>query len=102
MHQIYLQTLSQYISSDHAMKTMDGRGFKKKGKGSVAVKRQYCASLGRAENCQVEILLGYTSSKGYGLLETQLYLPEEWRTEEYTERRRRCEVPEDLGFLSRP
>src|SRR5271165_222157 len=38
---------------------VDPSGFKKQGKGSVGVARQWCGRLGKIENCQVGIYLGY-------------------------------------------
>ena len=34
--------------------------------------------LGKVDNCQVAIYLGYVSSKGHSLVDTRLYLPKEW------------------------
>ena len=40
--------------------------------------RQWCGRLGKVDNCQVAIYLGYVSSKGHTLVDTRLYLPKEW------------------------
>ncbi|MBW4605847.1 MAG: transposase [Hassallia sp. WJT32-NPBG1] len=54
-------------------------------------------------NCQTGVFLGYASSKGYTLLDRRLYLPQEWvEFEAYAERRRRCGVPEDIEFKTKP
>src|SRR3972149_6327656 len=42
----------------------DPSGFKKQGKSSVGVARQWCARLGKIDNCQVGVYLGYASRKG--------------------------------------
>lgn len=81
---------------------VDDSGFPKQGSHSVGVKRQYCGVLGKVANCQVGVFIGYASSKGYTLVDCQLYMPEEWFGDEYAERRRKCGVPEDLTFQTKP
>jgi SRSO17 transposase len=56
----------------------DPSGFPKSGRESVGVARQWCGRLGKVDNCQVAIYLGYVSSKGHTLVDTRLYLPKEW------------------------
>jgi len=81
---------------------VDDSGFPKQGEHSVGVKRQWCGILGKVDNCQVGVLVGYASSKGYTLVNHQLYMPEEWFGDAYAERRRKCGVPEDLSFQTKP
>ena len=52
-------------------------GFAKSGHESVGVARQWCGRLGKVDNCQVAIYLGYVSRKGHTLVETRLFLPKE-------------------------
>ena len=101
MHQNYLSILSSLISSNKSMITIDESDFPKKGNESVAVGRQYCGRLGKKENCQAGVFLGYTSKKGYGLLERQLYVPEKWFSDEYEERRQKCVMPDELTFMTK-
>ena len=49
---------------------IDESAFPKSGLDSVGVKRQYCGRLGKVENCQVGVFLGYTN----GLLGDELWL----------------------------
>lgn len=56
----------------------DPSAFPKSGKQSVGVARQWCGRLGKIDNCQVGVYLGYVSSKGHTLVDAELYLPEEW------------------------
>ena len=95
-------SLSQTIASDEGMITVDSSEFGKKGKESVGVARQYCGSLGKVDNCQSGVFVGYSSGKGYGLLTSRLYMPESWFTEEQAERRRFNLVPEDIVFQTKP
>jgi SRSO17 transposase len=94
----YQQALSAHISEDGGMITADSSGFPKKGKKSVGVARQYCGVLGKVENCQVGVFAGYTSAKGYGLVDYRLYMPQSWMGEENKDRRDECHAPENLEF----
>ena len=60
------------------MLVFDPSGFPKSGRESVGVARQWCGRLGKVDNCQVAIYLGYVSRKGHTLVDTRLYLPKEW------------------------
>ncbi len=59
----------------------DPSGFPKSGRESVGVARQWCGRLGKVDNCQVAIYLGYVSRKGHTLVDTRLFLPKDWTTD---------------------
>jgi SRSO17 transposase len=84
------------------MLTIDESGFPKKGDNSVGVAPQYCGSVGKVANSQVGVFVGYSGSKGYGLISTQMFMPEKWFDEEHKQRREDCAVPEDLTFKTKP
>ena len=90
--------LAPMIRQPDGMITVDSCEFVKKGKESVGVTRQYCGTLGKVENCQSGVFVGYSSHKGYGLLTCRLYMPENWFTQEQEQRRKANLVPEDLVF----
>ena len=83
------------------MWNVDSSEIRKKGTESVGVARQYCGSMGKVENCQSGVYLGYVSERGYGLVSSRLYMPQPWFTDEYKERRKKCRVPEGLEFKSK-
>jgi len=56
----------------------DPSAFPKSGRESVGVARQWCGRLGKVDNCQVAIYLGYVSRRGHTLVDLRLYLPKEW------------------------
>jgi len=55
---------------------IDESSMQKKGHASAGVKRQYCGSLGKIENCQVGVFLAYATSSQTCLIGRNLYLPE--------------------------
>ena len=93
--------LAQMISRPDGMMTVDSSEFPKKGKESVGVARQYCGALGKVENCQSGVFVGYSSDTGYGLLNSQLYMPESWFSKEQQQRRKANLVPQELVFKTK-
>jgi len=98
MLRTHQQMLATLIATSDGMITVDPSDFPKKGKESVGVARQYCGALGKVENCQSGVFIGYSSDKGYGLLSCRLYVPQSWFAPEQEKRRRFNLVPENLGF----
>jgi SRSO17 transposase len=79
---------------------VDDTGFPKKGKHSVGVARQYCGQLGKQENCRVAVSLSVATWSSSLPIGYRLYLPKEWA--EDAERREKPEVPEEVGFQTKP
>jgi SRSO17 transposase len=78
---------------------IDDTGFRKYGKHSVGVARQYCGNLGKTDNCQVAVSLTFASAAGSLPLAYRLYLPRGW-----AEDAKRCEragVPNDVAFATK-
>lgn len=90
------------LGDDDGVLVVDGSDFPKQGTQSVGVKRQYCGQLGKTANCQAGVFLAYASTRGYALLDRRLYLPEDWFSEAYAERRADCGVPAALTFTTKP
>jgi len=67
-----------HLGQSDGVLVFDPSGFPKSGRESVGVARQWCGRLGKVDNCQVAIYLGYVSRKGHTLVDTRLYLPKEW------------------------
>lgn len=97
-HQVQLSPL---IAAPQGMINVDSSEFIKKGKESVGVSRQYCGAIGKVENCQSGVFVGYSSEKGYGLLTGRLYMPKIWFSPDYAQRRKDNLVPKDLSFKTK-
>jgi SRSO17 transposase len=102
-HKPLLATLASQVGKDlgepDAVIVFDPSAFPKKGIKSVGVARQWCGRLGKVDNCQVGIFMAYVSRKGQTLVNTRLYLPEDW-----TKLRSRCKaagVPKEVKFRTR-
>ncbi len=96
------EELSKLLFETDGVLSVDSSEVVKKGKESVGVSRQYCGRLGKVENCQSGVYMAYASTKGYGLVDRRLFVPEKWFDPEYEERRKRCKMPEDLVFKKKP
>ena len=96
---VLAQQVGQAIGEPDGVIVFDPSGFAKKGTKSVGVARQWCGRLGKLENCQVGIYLGYVSRRDHALADFRLYLPKEW-----TGDRKRCHeagVPRKVRFRTR-
>lgn len=97
------QEVERDLGEDEGVLILDGSDFPTQGRASVGVKRQYGGELGKRANGQAGVFLGSASRHGSTLLDRRLYLPQEWVAEAtYTERRRRCGVPRDVTFTTKP
>ena len=90
------------LGDEDGVLVVDGSDFPKQGTESVGVKRQYCGQLGKTANCQAGVFLAYASAQGDALLDRRLYLPEDWFSDAYADRRADCGVPADVTFSTKP
>jgi SRSO17 transposase len=98
----YHHMLSVELGETDGVLVFDESGTVKKGCHSAGVARQYCGTIGKVDTCQVGVYVGYVSRQGYALLDKRLYMPKGWFTDAYADRRRRCHVPEELTFQTKP
>ena len=48
------------------------------------------------------VFAAYTSPHGYALVDKRLYIPEQWFTDDYRERRQKCKLPASVEFKTKP
>lgn len=82
-----------------AVLVFDPSGFPKRGPESVGVQRQWCGRLGKTDNCQVGIYLGYVARAEHALVDFRLYLPKEWCRDR--QRRKKSGVPQEVRYRTR-
>jgi SRSO17 transposase len=102
MRQTYHQQVAKEMGAPDGVIIVDESGFVKKGQDSVGVARQYCGTLGKVDNCQVGVFAAYASRQGYALVDTRLFLPEQWWSDAYASRRAQCAVPKEVVFQTKP
>lgn len=91
--------VGQQLGSPDGVLVFDPSAFPKKGTASAGVQRQWCGRLGKVENCQVGVYLGYVGPADHALVDMRLYLPKEW-----TKERDRCDkagIPRTIRFQTR-
>ena len=86
-------------SAEHGSLHIDESGLPKQGNHSVGVARQYCGRLGKVDNCQMGVFLGYANSSSRILIDKRLYLPQSWTEDEA--RIEQCGVPETVEFQTK-
>src|SRR3954462_2381407 len=91
--------VGQELGEPDGVLVFDPSAFVKQGKASVGVQRQWCGRLGKVENCQVGVFLGYASRREHALVDVRLYLPQEWAKDKG--RRARAGVPGAVRFRTR-
>jgi hypothetical protein len=72
----------------------------KKGVRSAGVQRQYTATSGKKDNCQVGVFAAYVTPHGHALIDRELYLPESWTAD-----RARCRaagIPDTVAMATKP
>ena len=96
-HRPLLDKLTRQVAAEigepDAVIVFDPSGFAKRGSESVGVQRQWCGRLGKVENCQIGIYMGYVTRREQVLVDERLYLPQEWNRRRLT----KCGVPRDMA-----
>src|SRR5262245_51020020 len=102
-HQPLLTELARQVGAElgeaDGVLVFDPSAFPKQGTESVGVQRQWCGRLGKLDNCQVGIYLGYVSRREHALVDVRLYLPQEWAKSK--RRRQKAGVPQEVRFRTR-
>jgi SRSO17 transposase len=91
--------VGQELGEADGVIVFDPSAFEKDGKQSVGVQRQWLGRLGKVDNGQVGVYLGYASRRGHALCDVRLYLPQEWAKDRA--RRRECGVPKEVRFQTK-
>ena len=83
-------------SGPNSIAIIDETSDVKKGEKTPGVKRQWCGTVGKTENCIVTVHLAYATGDFHCLLDGELFLPEDWAAD----RERCCEagIPEDVTY----
>jgi SRSO17 transposase len=102
-HQPLLEELARQVGTElgenDGVIVFDPSAHKKCGNDSVGVQRQWLGRLGKVDNGQVAIYMGYASRKEHGLVDTRLYLPKQWTKDKA--RRNKCGVPKQIRYHTR-
>jgi SRSO17 transposase len=78
LRQELTRQVAEQLGPADGVLVFDPSAFAKSGAESVGVARQWCGRLGKVDNCQVAVSLGYVSATAHSLVDMRLYLPKEW------------------------
>jgi SRSO17 transposase len=102
-HEPLVRELARQVGSavgeDDGVIVFDPSAHEKCGRDSVGVQRQWLGRLGKVDNGQVGVYMGYASRREHALVDVRLYLPKEWATD--PARRRKCGVPKEIRHQTR-
>jgi SRSO17 transposase len=95
-----IDTLAWRVARDHTSERsiglVDETSCPKKGDKTPGVQRQWCGATGKQDNCVTTVHLGYAVDDFHCLLDSELFLPENW-----SEDRPRCRaahIPDEMTY----
>jgi len=94
-----IRLVAREDAGPNAVGIIDETSDVKQGKKTPGVKRQWCGTRGKKENCIVTVHLAYATGDFHCLLDGDLFLPEDW-----SEDRNRCRaagIPDDVVYRSK-
>ena len=94
-----VRQVGEQLGRDDGVLVFDPSAFPKSGQESVGVKRQWCGRLGKVDNCQVAVYMGYVSAEEHALVDMRLYMPKEWTKDK--QRREKAGVPKEIRYRTR-
>jgi SRSO17 transposase len=94
-----VRQVGEQLGDEQGVIVFDPSGFPKSGTESVGVGRQWCGRLGKVDNCQVAVYMGYVSAKEHALVDTRLFLPKDWTRDK--QRRKKAGVPKEVRYRTR-
>ena len=84
----------QIVAAEHAhpraIGTVDESGVGKSGRDTVGTHRQWCGNLGKVDNCVVMVHIAYAAPGFQCLLDSTLYLPEDWANDPARRKKTTC------------
>ena len=94
-----VRQVGEQLGENDGVIVFDPSAFPKSGSESVGAARQWCGRLGKVDNCQVGIYMGYASSWEHALVDMRLYLPKEWTKDR--KRRKKAGIPKEVRYRTR-
>jgi SRSO17 transposase len=90
------QIVIRQHSGPNSIAIIDETSDVKKGTKTPGVKRQWCGTVGKKENCIVTVHLGYATGDFHCLLDGDLFLPEDWAADR--DRCREAGIPDSVVY----
>ena len=85
-----------------SMLLLDESADEKSGRRSVGASRQHNGRRGKVDNCQVGVFLSYANNGYHTWVDGEVFIPQNWFTEEAATRRKQAGIPSDRHFRTKP
>jgi SRSO17 transposase len=108
---VYVQIQSEIKATPELMEgsflVLDESADERAGLSSAGAYRQYNGRFGKVDVCIVAVVLGYINWKSgpwpiWSMVDSELFLPEEWFVPDFAAARQKLEVPPDRQFETKP
>lgn len=87
------QSISERPEMAGGVLILDESADEKSGEHSAGASRQHNGRLGKIEQSQVGVYLGYAKGLIWTLVDAELFLPERWFNTSYADQRQKAEIP---------
>ncbi len=81
---------------------LDESADDKAGRHSVGAGRQYNGRRGKVDNCQVGVFLSYANNGHHTWVDGEVFIPEDWFSDEAGQRRQQAGIPQERSFQTKP
>jgi len=98
-HDELVEQVGRTLGESDGVLVFDPSAFPKSGQDSVGVARQWCGRLGKVDNCQLAVYMGYVSRAEHVLVDSRLFLPKAWTKDK--SRRKKAGIPHNVRFRTR-
>ena len=81
---------------------LDESADDKAGRHSVGAGRQHNGRRGKVDNCQVGVFLSLANNGYHTWVDGEVYIPEDWFSDEADQRRKQAGIPQERTFQTKP
>ena len=102
--QLRAELKTQSVLAQGSVVILDESADEKAGADSVGASRQHNGRMGKVDLCRVDTCLAYANPAAgfWTLVDGELFLPEEWFSPAFAERRQKLGIPGERTFESKP
>jgi SRSO17 transposase len=100
LEEISVKVDQMFAHKEETALLIDEVGFRKKGKSSACVGRQYLGCLGKQDNGQVAVVSGLSSENHYCPVDIRLFMPKNWENDKA--RREKAKIPDYIRHQTKP
>ncbi|MEM6806540.1 MAG: IS701 family transposase [Bacteroidota bacterium] len=100
LEELWIKAREMFKADEEVALLVDEVGFRKKGKHSACVGRQYLGCIGKHDNGQVAVVAGLSQDRHYCPVAVELFMPENW--EDDLPRRKKAKIPDYIHHRTKP